>query len=89
MVEKGGFQFKEWNKVGDPSISVVAPVDTNRILGVIWNKSDDTIRFNVNLNFSEKVAGKFVEESISLVNFDEKFPKLLPRRKCFKGYFVG
>ena len=55
----GGFKIKCWQISGEEREQSLKGEKTNiSVLGVMWNPTEDTITYEVNLNFSKKVRGQ-------------------------------
>ena len=59
ILNSGGFKIKCWQISGKEREQSLKGEKTNiSVLGVTWNPTEDTITYEVNLNFSKKIRGQ-------------------------------
>lgn len=77
ILNKGGFEIKEWVFGG---VGIPSNLDPITVLGINWLPGEDVITFKVSLNFSPKKRGIRTLPDISLSHVDSLIPLTLTRR---------
>jgi hypothetical protein len=80
IVSFGGFKFKETNMSGDP----LSEEGAIKVLGLIWDTENDTLKVDCRVNFAGKRGGAKLGPDMDLdmeeEEFDENFPSLITKR---------
>ena len=82
ILDAGGFKIKCWQVSGEEREQSLKGEKTNiSVLGVAWNPTEDTITFEVNLNFSKKVRGQRTGPNIKArEEVPSSVPEILTKR---------
>ena len=85
VLETGGFQVKRWIMSEDSNIGVMevcskANTEFSKVLGIVWNPSNDTFQFVIKLNFSKR--HRKIREGADLMAEDvpAQIPRVLTKR---------
>jgi len=89
VLARGGFKIKGWRMSGqegkgDKDVSTVGNLmvtkTDDKVLGVVWNSSDDLLEFRTKLNFSNKHRKVRVEPDIQEGELLQRIPNVLTKR---------
>ena len=82
ILKRGGFTVKSWIIGG---VNIPNPeVKVQRVLGILWYLAEDSISFQVALNFSKKRRGVRVGPNILPSEVDSSLPSTLTRRSVLE-----
>ena len=81
VLDNGGFHIKCWQCSGDkPGTLLKGSGESTKVLGVKWFSENDTIGFDVTLNFSKKVKGERTEPNLCKQEVPDRIPDILTKR---------
>ena len=83
LLAKGNFSVKEWQFSGSGKSKTVALKGDGNYIGVLgtqWNPVNDTISFQVTINFSKKKRGLRIQPNIKREEIDTNIPEVLTKR---------
>ena len=77
IVARGGFQFKETVKSGDP---VEEADQLRKVLGVRWDTAEDRLLIEIKVNYSGKRKGANIKPDEDLEEIEATFPEVITKR---------
>ena len=82
ILELGGFKIKRWiigRKVVEKNMEDKEEM-CEKVLGLQWDVINDTISFKIQLNFSKKKRGAYVEKDVEKNELLHRIPQILTKR---------
>nr|XP_027231042.1 uncharacterized protein LOC113822703 [Penaeus vannamei] len=82
ILSDGDFKVKQWIMTGDDGMCNmnISENESEKILGLYWDRWNDEFKFKARLNFSPKYKGVRTEPDLNILNFFDNVPSDLTKK---------